>query len=85
MLSCRAGLKYPHLLGTYNPDWTVLIEKDDEKKLYFVLETKGNVNFESLRQTESDKIKCGEKHFEALGSEVKFKTADNYNTFIENI
>ncbi len=24
------------------------------------------------------------KHFEALGSEVEFKVADNYNTFIEN-
>jgi len=72
-------------LGGYNPDWAVLINKDDEKKLYFVLETKGNIQFESLRQTESDKIKCGKKHFEALGNDVEFRTADNYNTFIENV
>jgi type III restriction enzyme len=28
-------------LGTYNPDWAVLIEKDNEEKLYFVVESKG--------------------------------------------
>ena len=28
-------------IGTYNPDWAVLWEKNGEQKLYFVLETKG--------------------------------------------
>ncbi|NMC59248.1 MAG: DEAD/DEAH box helicase family protein [Candidatus Methanofastidiosa archaeon] len=76
--------KIPTPLGSYNPDWAVLLDKNGEKKLYFVLETKGNVEYESLRQTEADKIRCGKKHFEALGSEVEFKVADNYNAFIEN-
>ncbi len=77
--------KIPTPLGSYNPDWAVLIEKDGEKKLYFVLETKGNIQYESLRQTESDKIQCGKKHFEALGSAVEFKAIDDYDKFIENI
>lgn len=77
--------KIPTPLGSYNPDWAVLLDKDGEQKLYFVLETKGNVDFESLRQTELDKIKCGKKHFEALGRDVKFKVADNFQKFIENI
>lgn len=77
--------KIPTPLGNYNPDWAVLVNKDDEKKLYFVLETKGNIQFESLRQTEFDKIKCGKKHFEALGNVVEFKAVDDYNTFIENV
>jgi len=77
--------KIPTPLGNYNPDWAVLINKDGERKLYFVLETKGNIQYESLRQTEADKIKCGKNHFEALGSAVEFKAVDNYNSFIENV
>lgn len=76
--------KIPTPIGSYNPDWAVLLDVDDEKKLYFVLETKGNVQVESLRQSEHDKILCGKKHFEALGDEVNFEVADSFNTFIEN-
>lgn len=77
--------KIPTPLGSYNPDWAVLFDQDGNKKLYFILETKGNVQFESLRQTESDKIRCGKKHFESLGEDVKFEVADNYESFIDNI
>jgi len=72
-------------LGTYNPDWVVLIEVDNEEKLYFVLETKGDTMFDVLRPSERSKIECGEKHFEALGNEVKFKDIDNFNNFIEGL
>lgn len=77
--------KIPTPIGSYNPDWAVLIDKDGERKLYFVLETKGSTQFESLRQTEADKIKCGKKHFEALSSDLEFKAVDNYNKFVESI
>ena len=70
-------------LGTYNPDWAVLVERDGVDKLYFVLETKGNIMFDSLRPSENAKIKCGIKHFEALGNEVMFETSDNFEDFIE--
>ena len=72
-------------LGSYNPDWAVLIEKDGDKKLYFVLETKANVSEHALRQTEYQKIKRGKKHFEALGNTVAYQTTDNFNKFVENI
>jgi len=70
-------------LGTYNPDWAVLIERDGENKLYFVLETKGNINFEAMRPSENAKIECGIKHFAALGKDVAFEKTDNFNNFIE--
>lgn len=75
--------KVPTPLGSYNPDWAVLVDKDGEDKLYFVLETKGNAMFDALRPSEYEKIKCGEKHFEALGEDVKFEVADSFEKFIE--
>ena len=56
----------PTPLGTYNPDWAVLVEVDGVEKLYFVVETKGSNWWDDLRHKEGAKIKCGEKHFEAL-------------------
>jgi type III restriction enzyme len=53
-------------LGPYNPDWAVLVRTDDEERLYFVVETKGTLWVDDLRDTESAKIRCGEAHFEAL-------------------
>lgn len=70
-------------LGRYNPDWAVLIERDGEEKLYFVVETKGSILAEDLRLKEFSKIACGRKHFEALGNDVKFKECDDFVEFME--
>jgi len=59
-------------IGTYNPDWAVYMDKDGEEKLYFVIETKGTTQLRGLRDDERDKIKCGARHFAALGSDVQF-------------
>ena len=59
-------------IGTYNPDWAVYLEKDDEKKLYFVLETKGTTSLHDLRAPEWQKMKCGKAHFEALENDIVF-------------
>lgn len=75
--------KIPTPLGTYNPDWAVLIEVNGENKLYFVLETKGNIFNEALRLSERAKIDCGHKHFESIGNDVTFKEVDNFANFIE--
>ncbi len=77
--------KIPTPLGSYNPDWAVLIEKDGEEKLYLVLETKGDVLFEALRPIESAKIECGYRHFEALGNNVGFKETDDFGKFIVEV
>lgn len=75
--------KIPTPLGSYNPDWAILIERDGENKLYFVLETKANIMFDMLRPTENKKIECGIKHFKALGNDVIFEKIDNFDSFIE--
>ena len=72
-------------LGTYNPDWAVLIEKDNSEKLYFVVESKGADLGLDIKTTESSKIKCGKKHFEALDSSVELIQSSNYQNFMEKI
>ena len=64
-----AWFKVPTPLGTYNPDWAVLIDQDGEEKLYFVVETKSSGWWDDLRHHEGAKIKCGEKHFQAIAVE----------------
>jgi type III restriction enzyme len=66
-------------LGTYNPDWAVLVEREGAERLYFVVETKGSLLTGDLRATEQAKINCGKAHFAALGSEVNFTKAHNYS------
>jgi type III restriction enzyme len=58
--------KVPTPLGTYNPDWAVLVEVDGDERLYFVVETKGSLFVDDLRDNEAAKIACGEAHFQAL-------------------
>jgi type III restriction enzyme len=53
-------------LGTYNPDWAVLVEKDGAERLYFVVETKSTLYVDDLRVREGAKIECGKAHFKAL-------------------
>lgn len=60
-------------VGKYNPDWAIL--KHDGQALYLVRETKSTRDFLRLRTTEADKVRCGEKHFAALG--VPFAVAVN--------
>lgn len=57
-------------LGTYNPDWAIVFEND--KRIYFVAETKGTTRLDDLTPNEQDKIKCGRKHFENF-KDVEFK------------
>jgi len=66
-------------LGTYNPDWAVVLEKNGIERLYFVLETKGSLLKEDLRAIEANKIECGKKHFAAISSDVTFEQASEYD------
>ena len=69
--------KVPTPLGTYNPDWAVLVEKDGTERLYFVVETKSSLFTDDLRDKESAKIECGKAHFKALA------VAENPARFIQ--
>tara|TARA_R100000900_G_scaffold536_1_gene860 strand:- start:123570 stop:126605 length:3036 start_codon:yes stop_codon:yes gene_type:complete len=66
-----AWFKVPTPLGTYNPDWAVVVEDNGEEKLYFVVETKGSTWWDDLRHLEGAKIKCGEKHFDEVAKDIK--------------
>jgi len=72
-------------LGTYNPDWAVLVEVDGEQKLYFVVETKGSILTDALRPAEQAKIDCGREHFKALGTDVEFTVANSFESFSEKV
>ena len=79
--------KVPTPLGTYNPDWAVLVENDGTEKLYFVVETKGSNWWDDLRHKEGAKIKCGEKHFAVLATgenPAKYIKATNVADMLSN-
>ena len=56
----------PTPLGSYNPDWAIVIDDDGTDRLYFVAETKGSLFDDDLRASENSKIAYGEAHFRAL-------------------
>jgi type III restriction enzyme len=62
--------KIPTPLGTYNPDWAVVLENDE--RVYFVAETKSTTVRANRRPAENLQISCGRKHF-GLIDDVLFK------------
>lgn len=58
----------PTPVGSYNPDWAIVAEKDE--RVYLVRETKSTTDAGKRRNSENQKIKCGRRHFEAI--EVDF-------------
>ncbi|MEI6319798.1 MAG: DEAD/DEAH box helicase family protein [Pseudomonadota bacterium] len=63
-------------VGSYNPDWAVVKQEEDEApKLYLVRETKGTVDELRLRGIEWAKIRCGKAHFSQLGVDYKHVTS----------
>ena len=63
--------KVPSPLGSYNPDWAVVMEQRDEygqptgqEDLYLVRETKSTTDEAELGEKERAKVQCGRAHFE---------------------
>jgi type III restriction enzyme len=70
--------KVPTPLGSYNPDWAVVVERDGVDHLYFVVETKSTLLTDELRSAEMGKITCGREHFRSLARDenpARFVTA----------
>ncbi len=70
--------KIPTPLGTYNPDWAVLLDTSEGERLYFVVETKSVDDEDKLPVSQKAKIACGRAHFLALqagGSTATYKLA----------
>lgn len=72
-------------IGNYNPDWAVMLGEEGEEKMYFVVETKGTIEYLGNRPNEANKIRCGKKHFEALGNDVQFRESNSYDDFKKKI
>ena len=60
-------------VGEYNPDWAIV--KHNDETVYMVRETKGTKDFMQLRNSERDKVFCGQRHFEALNVSFKVVTS----------
>jgi type III restriction enzyme len=60
-------------IGDYNPDWAFVTER--EEKLYFVRETKGTLDSQERRTKENQKIDCGRRHFEVIGTDFDVVTS----------
>jgi len=70
----------PH--GNYSPDWAIVYKNEDAHlKLYFIVETKADKDWDGLTQVEQDKIKCGGLHFQAVSNEIKFDWVNSYKDF----
>jgi type III restriction enzyme len=70
----------PTPLGSYNPDWAVLISRDGEERLYFVVETKSSLYDEDLRFKERTNLICGKRHFSEIAPDnnpARFAPARN--------
>lgn len=92
MQSIRFYFKLPNWfkintpLGSYNPDWAVIKEDEEEvSQLYFVAETKNTggksatghaVDIAKLPLPQQQKIRCGKAHFKALDNELSFKVVE---------
>jgi type III restriction enzyme len=78
----------PTPLGSYNPDWAVLVDTDEGERLYFVVETKGSAFTDDLRLTEDAKIKCGRAHFKELAVEqsaARYVVATNFSEVLAGV
>jgi type III restriction enzyme len=75
----------PTPVGSYNPDWAIVLEErdafgqpTDKSLLYLVRETKSTTNLGDLHPDEKRKILCGESHFkEALGVDYQVVTTSD--------
>jgi type III restriction enzyme len=59
-------------IGAYNPDWAFVTERDE--RLYLVRETKSTLDSQDRRTKENQKILCGRRHFEVLGTDFDVVT-----------
>lgn len=71
-------------VGKYNPDWAIAFNEGSVKHIYFVAETKGNLDTMELRGVENAKIECSKKHFAAISNgSVVYSVVDNYSTLMQ--
>ena len=78
----------PKILGNYyNPDWGIIrLDKKGNTKIQLVRETKGSEDLSKLRfSNEGRKIKCGKKHFKAIGISYRSVTDKTDDWYIDEL
>lgn len=72
-------------IGSYNPDWALVLNTDQGEKVYFVAETKGTENINDLKGTEKKKILCGRKHFEVIDTGINYEVVKTLRSLKRNV
>ena len=73
-------------MGRYSPDWAIAFQEGIVKHVYFVAETKGAGNLDSLqlRGVEDAKIQCARAHFAAISnSRVAFDVVESFEELMQ--
>ncbi len=75
------GFKIPTPIGSYNPDWAIVIDNNTTKHVYFIAETKGQNEVGELSPKEQAKISCARKHFKSISdNDIKYEVVKDYKT-----
>ena len=84
----RYKIFIPKILGNfYNPDWGIIrVDEKGNTKVQLVRETKGNEDPAKLRFSgEGRKIKCGKKHFKAIGISYRSVTDNTPGWYLDEL
>lgn len=77
------GFHIPTPVGDYNPDWAIVFDEKEVKYIYFIAETKGDLNSLQFRDAEKIKINCARQLYAALSSEnLKYDVINDYERLL---
>ena len=79
------GFYIPTPMGKYSPDWAIVYESNGEKGVYFIAETKGDLNSLSLRKVEAAKIDCAKVLYNKKSSKVTYGKVHTYQDFVNDV
>lgn len=78
------AFKIPTPVGGYTPDWVIVFNQGLDKQIFFVTETKGNINSMQLRGFEKTKISYTEKLFQSLKQgKVHYHVVSSYQDLVD--
>ncbi len=76
----------PTPVGNYSPDWAIAFREGSVKQIYFVAETKGNLDSLQLRGVEAAKIECAKKLFNKMStSRVRYEYVTSYADLLDKM
>lgn len=78
------AFQIPTPVGNYTPDWAIAFKKDSVKHVFFIAETKGNLETLDLRLIEKAKVDCAKKLFnECSTSKVRYHEVTSYQKLLD--